>query len=549
MIPTRFKLYWQKYKKDLFLLALVQLMAAAVFAAAMGALAHITNAVFLQAKESPEAAPALLVLLFLLICRELLLYLQKQRQHKASQRLRSDLRQKLHRRGLENPQTASDSTALLTMSCESTEALDDDWQILIPTIISLATTIPFLLLVFAFSDVITAAICLITLPIAPFLLYLLSSLTKERSEKAWQSLRDLTQGFHELLQALPILKIFQQDKAQRATAAKLIQDFSTATLNVLELAFLASFVLELITTLAIALIAVTIGLRLLEGELSFATGFFLLLLLPEFYQPLRQSGTAFHTAMNTNAAAEKISAYLLLDGSAPAKGRHETLRLPPAISIRQLSFTYPQRHTPTLAGLNLELPAGKITVLTGSSGCGKTTLLSLLAGLYEPANGEIYLENQLLHTMAPASRQKLLGYLPQEPHLYQGTLAQNLLLFQEAPPERCHQALRLAQLEDFYRQLPRGLDTFCGDGGQKLSQGQLKRLGLARLILQNNPIMLLDEPTSGLDEATEAKVIHTLDVLAKGRTMIISSHHPAVLQLADNIINLQDYLTEEDVLC
>ena len=277
MIPSRFKLYWQNYKKDLFLLSLGQLMSTALYAAAMGTLAHITNAVFLQEKELNEAAPALLVLLFLLVFRELMLYLQKQRQQNASQHLRCQLRQKLHRQGLENPHTAADSTELLTMTCESTEALDDDWQILIPTIISLLTVIPFLLLVFAFSDVITAAICLITLPIAPFLLYLLSSLTKQRSEAAWQSLRQLTQGFHELLQALPLLKIFQQDKAQRATAAKLIQDFSSTTLKVLELAFLASFVLELITTLVIALIAVTIGLRLLDGELSFATGFFLLL--------------------------------------------------------------------------------------------------------------------------------------------------------------------------------------------------------------------------------------------------------------------------------
>lgn len=524
-------------------------MSTALYAAAMGTLAHITNAVFLQKKELNEAAPALLVLLFLLIFRELLLYLQKQCQHKTSQRLRCRLRQKLHRHGLKNPQTAADSTKLLTLTCESTEALDEDWHVLIPTIISLITTIPFLLLIFSFSDIITAAICFITLPIAPFLLYLLSSLTKKRSEAAWQSLKSLTQGFHELLQALPLLKIFQQDKAQRATAAKLIQDFSFTTLNVLELAFLASFVLELITTLAIALIAVTIGLRLLNGELSFATGFFLLLLLPEFYQPLRQSGTAFHTAMNTNAATEKIDFYLTANSSAPAKGQHKTLRLPPAITIHQLSFTYPQRHTPALTGLNLELPGGKITVLTGSSGCGKTTLLCLLAGLYKPCSGEIYLEDELLHTMTPTSRQKLIGYLPQEPHLYQGTLAQNLLLFQEAPPERCVQALRLAQLEDFFQQLPERLDTFCGDGGQKLSQGQLKRLGLARLILQNNPIMLLDEPTSGLDETTEAKVLHTIDVLAKGRTIIISSHHPAVLQLADNIINLQDYLTEEEPLC
>ena len=429
MIPPRFNLYWQKDKRTILLLSLEQLITTALYTGAMAALSAIVNAVFLADKTIAEAAPVLLVLLLLLIGREITLYLQKKARHKASQNFRQQIRQKLHRQGLQNPLAASDSSELLTLACESAETLDDDWQHLIPTVISLLTAIPFLLAVFAFQDIITAAICLITLPIAPFLLYLLSNLTKIRSEKAWQAMHSLTHGFYELLQVLPLLKIVQQDKQQRFAAQKLIQDFSSTTLNVLEQAFLASFVLELITTLAIALIAVSIGLRLLNGELSFATGFFLLLLLPEFYQPLRQCGTAFHTTMNTNTAAEKIAQVLPEATMTMKHSRHEQLPVPPAINIRRLSFTYPNRHTPTWQNYNLTLPAGKVTVLTGSSGCGKTTLLMLMAGLYPPSDGGIYLEDQLLHTMHPASRQKLIGYLPQDPHLFQGTLQENLLLF------------------------------------------------------------------------------------------------------------------------
>lgn len=549
MIPPRFKLYFQNYKKTLLLLVMAQLAGIALYAAAMKILAVITDNVFLKHHTLKEAAPVLLVLLLLFFLREIILYLQKGWQRKASLHSRQQLRQSLHRHNLAQPKTPADSPKLLTLTCESIDTLDDDWQILIPTLLALVVDIPFLLLVFAYSDFLAAIICLITLPIAPFLLYLLSSLTKKRSENAWRRLSQLTQGFHELICTLPLLKIFRQAEAQRRTASQLIQNFSTATMHVLELAFLASFVLELITTLAIALIAVTIGLRMLNAELTFATGFFLLLLLPEFYRPLRQSGTAFHTAMQTNTAAEKIRQALVNADTASLKERHASLPLPPAITIRQLTFTYPERHTPVLKNINLQLPARQITVLTGSSGCGKTTLLTLLAGLYIPSSGEIYLEDQLLHTMHPASRQKLIGCLPQAPHLYQGTLRENLLLFQDAPDERCIQALRLAQLEDFFHSLPQGLDTFMGDGGQKLSQGQLKRLGLARLILQNNPVLLLDEPTSGLDEAAEQAVIHTLSVLAKGRTMVISSHHRLVLELADKVINLSELTTKEAGLC
>ncbi|SHK42643.1 ATP-binding cassette, subfamily C, CydD/ATP-binding cassette, subfamily C, CydCD [Selenomonas ruminantium] len=545
MIPLRFRLYFQHQKKILLGLWGWQLAAVMLYTAAMNALSWCVDAVFLEQKTLIQAAPVLLVLLFLLIFWEITRYLQKQAQHRASLHIRHKLRQKLHRQLLAAPQTAAHSPRLLTLACENTEAVDDDWQVIIPALISLLTIIPFLLLVFACSDIITAAICLATIPIAPFLLYLLSSLTQNRSTRAWENLAQLTQGFHELLRALPLLKIFQQDKAQRLTAQKLLHDFSTATLKVLELAFLASFVLELITTLAIALIAVTIGLRLLHGELTFQTGFFILLLLPEFYQPLRQSGIAFHAAMNGNTAAARIEQALTAASCPSPQGHHESLRIPPAITIQDLQFTYPQRHTPALNHLSLHFPAGRITLLTGSSGCGKSTLLTLLSGIYPPDSGQILLKDQPLPTMHPDSRAKLIGWLPQEPHLYQGTLAQNLLLFQNAPDERCLQALRLTQLEDFYTSLPDGLDTLLGDGGQKLSQGQLKRLGLARLILQNNPILLLDEPTTGLDEETEQRVIRTISVLAKRRTVIISSHHPALQEIADKIINLNDYLPKE----
>ncbi|MCR5756801.1 MAG: thiol reductant ABC exporter subunit CydD [Selenomonas sp.] len=549
MIPPRIHHYIQNEKKHLSCMLVSQLASICLYAAAMKVIALVTDYVFLKQHTLREAAPALLVLLFLFTLQEIFIYLQKGRQRQGSLHSRQQIRKELHRHYLRQPQTPTDSSQFVTLACSSTEILDDDWQILLPSVICLMVDIPFLLLVFACSDGLTAIICLLTLPIAPFLLYLLSSLTRKRSSEAWHKLAELTHGFHELICTLPLLKIFRQAETQRKAASQLLQKFSSATLNVLELAFLASFVLELITTLAIALIAVTIGLRILNGELPFATGFFILLLLPEFYRPLRQSGTAFHAAMNANTAAQKIQQATTNADTTLSPGHRETLPIPPAITVRNLSFTYPQRHTPVLQNISLQFPARQITVLTGNSGSGKTTLLTIMAGLYPPTAGEVYLENQRLHTMHPASQHKLIGYLPQQPHLFQGTLAENLLLFQEAPPERCLQALRLAQLEDFFQQLPQGLDTPLGDGGKKISQGQLKRLGLARLILQNNPLLLLDEPTSGLDETTERSVLRTLSVLAKGRTMIISSHHPAVLEMADNHFDLLALQEKEGEPC
>ena len=184
MIPARFQLYGQKDKRNLLLLSLGQLVHVALYTGAMGALTYIVNAVFLQEKPIAEAAPVLLVLLFLLICREFILYRQKQQLLNVSQDFRQQVRQKLHRQGLANPLTADNSSELLTLSCETTETLDDDYQVLLPTLISLLTTLPFLLVVFACNDIITTAIALVTLPIAPCLLYLLGRMKKKHTRRS-----------------------------------------------------------------------------------------------------------------------------------------------------------------------------------------------------------------------------------------------------------------------------------------------------------------------------------------------------------------------------
>ncbi len=545
MIPPRFKLYWQKYKTSLLGIALLSLIATGFWVVAAAVTAHVVNAVFLEGRKLMETAPNLLVLFLCLCGWQLTGYLQNRRQDKLAATVTTRIRHKLHTAGLTKTVTASDTT-LLQLTCEAAELLADDFRIIQPLLLGLIISLPFYLLLFAVTDYLSALICLATLPVAPVLLYLLSGITQKRSAAAWENMQELTRGFYELLQALPLLKLFAREQTQRESARQLIENFAAAALHALKLAFLSTFVLELITTLSIALAAVVIGLRLLDGNLSFVTAFFILLLLPEFYRPLRQSGTVFHTLMNVNTAAAKIETYLSnAQNMPPHAGRKEALLVPPAIRVENLTFTYPQRHSPVLQDLSLTFPANKITLLTGSSGCGKSTLLDILACLQTPDTGSIFLNDQNLLTMHPDSQQKLIAYSPQTPHLFQGSLQDNLLLFQQAPAERCLQALRLVQLTDWLNTLPQGLATPLGDGGQPLSQGQLKRLGLARLILQNSPIMLLDEPTSGLDSQLEERILRTISVLAKQRTLVISSHHPACLALADKIIDLSIIPKEE----
>ncbi len=545
MIPSRFIHYWQNNKQDLLQTALLSLMSAGFLAAAAALTAQVINGVLLAELNFPETAPKVLVLFLCLCGWQLSCYAQNHWQDKLAAQTIARVRRQLHRASFTKA-AAPHNTTLLQLSCEAAAVLADDFRIILPLILGLTIHLPFYLLLLAITDYLSALICLITLPVAPILLYLLSSIIQKRSLQAWEKLQSLTQGFYELLQTLPLLKLFAQEQKQEETARQLITSFSSAALQSLKIAFMSTFVLELITTLAIALVAVVIGLRLLDNDIHFVTAFFILLLLPEIYRPLRQSGTVFHTLMNVNTAAHKIDNYLSPTSIAPGTGHQENLQIPPEIHLTQLAFTYPHRHHPVIDNLSLTFPANSITLLTGCSGSGKSTLLSLLACLLPPDSGAIFLNGQNLLTMHPASQQKLIAYMPQEPHLYQANLRDNLLLFQTAPDERCRQALRLSMLTEWFQTLPQGLNTLLGEGGQPLSQGQLKRLGLARVILQNCPIILLDEPTSGLDAHLETQILRTISVLSKQRTVIISSHHAALLKLADNIVNLNAYMPKEE---
>ena len=567
-------------------------------------LAAAINGVFLGDWDLAATAPVLLALFGVLAGQAGLALYQKRLLRQLSLSLRQDIRQQLHHACLE-PQTAiKDSQRLLTLALETTDALDGAVMQVLPNLAQFVCSTPCLLIALWLLDWPTGLLALVTLPIAPLLLWLIGSVTQKRSAAAWQELATLSASFGELLACLPTLKLFGQVARQGERLHALSQRFSTASLAVLQVAFLSTFALELITTLAIALLAVSIGLRLLYGQLDFLTAFTVLLLAPIFYQPLRSAGASFHAAMTARTAWQKLAPCLAAADTPAPHSHHAQLRIPPAIHLQNLRYRYPDttnnaldlttaswspNHTPNspLSTLNttndspnaslspLTIPASQITVVTGPSGCGKSTLCRLLAGLAQPSDGTILFEDQPLVTMDAASRAKILSYVPQEPHLYAATLRENLTLnfgdgdsthfcasqssfksgsmlklltlnsqlSQSVSDEHCLSALNQAALTNWYRFLPQGLDTPLGPGGLTLSQGERHRLGLARALLQARPVVILDEPTAGLDAATEQTILQTLKNFSYHRTLIIISHRPAVLALADNVLTLAPPIT------
>ena len=503
--------------------------------------AAIVNTVFLEHGGLAETASDLLML-FLCIFAMALLRLPKSRiETQLSDDLRLFCRHALHREMLAHGQSGA---GVLTLTLERVDALDPWFRTLLPTMIAGAVIIPLILLVTAIVDPLSALLFLVTLPIAPFLLYLIGKATRRASERQWDEMRALTDGFGDLVRAAATLKIFRRVDAEGHHLAQMSHAFSEASLAVLRLAFVSSFALELITTLSIALIAVSIGLRLMDGGMTFQAAFFVLILAPQFYQPLREGGIAFHAAMDAATAEKALAPYL--DAPPSITGTHDQILSPPSVRTETLTYRYPLTNEAVLTDLTLSFPAGKSTVIAGDSGSGKSTLLLLLAGQLSPSVGRITLADGAgtehsydLARLTEETRTALITYVPQEPHIFGASLAENVTLWtRDAVDAEIMAALEAAALGDFLRALPEGLHTRLGMGGHPLSAGERHRLGLARALFQDRPIVLLDEVTAGLDEETERCVIDALTAFSHHRTMILTAHRPALIAWADQVVTL-----------
>lgn len=526
-------------------LILTELLHALAVLGACGAASLAIDQVFLEKGSLSTTAPVLLVLFVMLGALHFIGLWQSRLQQSLSGAVRKDVREKLHARLLSKEgQTDQRFTReLLPLALESTDALDAWYTRVLPVVLGIAITMPCLLLAAFLVDPMTGLLMLVTVPIAPFLLYLIGRVTREASEAQWRAMNRFSAGLAEILRALPTLKLFARERAERQRVRGLSEDFAGAALRVLQLSFVSAFALELITTLAIAIIAVSIGLRLLYGQLTFTAAFFVLLLTPEFYQPLRLSGTAFHSGMTAHTAESSLlkassvapatRGVSVVGAIAPKGVQVAQASLSPsatrgAIAVHDLSFRYPGSPLPLLSGIQFTVPKSSLTVLAGPSGCGKTTLLRLLAGLLTPESGHI-------------ARATACSYVPQEPHLYNATLFENITLFQQGYDEASvHKALKALCLSEWTEALPQGLTTPLGEGGQSLSQGQRKRLGLARALVQDRPLILLDEPTAALDERTAATIREVLLSLKAGgrHTLFVISHDERLQAAADTVLDL-----------
>ena len=388
-------------------------------------------------------------------------------------------------------------------------------------------------------DLTSALVMLLTLPLVPVFMWLIGRYTAERTHERWQALRLLSTHFLDVVRGLPTLRLLNRSRAQARKIGEVSERYRRATMGTLRVAFLSGSVLELAATLGVALVAVTVGVRLVGGGLGLQAGLTVLILAPELYLPLRQLGAQFHASADGIAVADQILTLLEAPPEVASTGGRAAPS-PAAVTLRfeRVSFAYPARPGLVLDGLELELYPGETVALVGASGAGKSTVASLLLRLAEPTAGRITAGGvDLAHFDAEAWRRRL-AWVPQQPTIFRGTVADNIRLgSSEAMPAR--DAAMLAGADRFIEALPFGYDTLVGDGGRPLSAGERRRIALARAFAREAPLVILDEPTADLDRTSADVVAEAIERLRQGRTVLLIAHRPELARQADRVVVIE----------
>ncbi|HET7759875.1 MAG TPA: thiol reductant ABC exporter subunit CydD [Gaiellaceae bacterium] len=405
----------------------------------------------------------------------------------------------------------------------------------------LAVVVPVAVLVWvAAIDLVSAAVMLVTLPVVPVFMWLIGRYTEERTRDRWHALSTLSGHFLDVVRGLPTLQAFNRGDAQAGVLAGVGERYRQTTMSTLRVGFLSGSVLELAATVGVALVAVTVGVRLDGGSLGLQAGLTVLVLAPELYQPLRQLGAQFHASADGLAVAERMLDLLERPAAVGDGGR----LVPPSardapVRLESVSFAYPSRPQPVLDRFELELLPGETVALVGPSGAGKSTVARLLLRLAEPASGRVSVGGVDLAECRTDLWRRLVAWVPQHPTIFRGTVAENIRLGDERASDRAvRDAAALAGAARFIQALPSGYDTLVGDGGRPLSAGERRRIALARAFLRDAPLVILDEPTADLDRTSADVVAEAVERLRSGRTVLLIAHRPELVAHADRIVLL-----------
>jgi ATP-binding cassette subfamily C protein CydD len=501
-------------------------------------LAHIASRVITDpaARDLGQWVPALSILLAVWAVRAGARWLQARLgQHGASAVIADLSGQVLTAVTARQPrQLAVERDAAAAVVTRGLDALRPYFTAYLPALLLAAILTPVSAAVLGLYDLKSAMIVVITLPLIPIFMVLIGLATGDRSATALAAMATLQARLLDLIAGIPTLRALGRASGPERRISELAAAHRRSAMATLRIAFLSALVLELLATLGVAMVAVSIGLRLVFGEISLTAGLTVLLLAPDVYWPLRRIGVEFHAAQDGRAAADKAFA-LIEDSASPVPGSRTVSARGATIVLDGLSVAGRDGLCPD--DLSAVIRPGQVTVLTGANGSGKSTTLQVIAGITAATNGGVAVAGVEIADLEPTAWWRQVSWLPQRPLLIPGTVADNLALFGDLAD--LESACAASGFDQVLAELPDGISTVIGSGGVGLSLGQRQRLGLARALGSPAPVSLLDEPTAHLDAATEARVLRALvDRAHAGATVVVVGHREQVVGIGDHVIEV-----------
>lgn len=557
-------------RKRLILLAIISLALGTAIIAQSALLAEAVQRIFVKGASLSSVLGLLAILLAVMALRVLMSYGNGKVGLAMAGRAKTNMRAKVLQRltHASMPSTLRGQTGgRVSLALDAVDEADSYFSQYMPRMLE-AAIIPILILVVVFTQHSNSGfIMLCTAPFIPVFMILVGLKTRNKSEEKFAQLAEFSGAFLDSLQGLVTLKIYGRARRQTAEIERSSLNYRDATMGILRIAFTNTFMLESIVMLSIGIVALELAIQLLVFKtLNFQIAFFILLLVPEFYSLLKNTGTAFHSGRTSMGAIRKVEELLMktsselaasdpmeeavrrAEGINPAEHMAQVreqgskldgtqLSTPPSIELDQVQFHYGTGSFRVATG-SVSLGPGEHIAIVGKSGSGKTTLLHLIAGLLKPAAGGILVDGRDLQLYNETEWYKSISYITQHPYIFAGTLADNIAI--GAGPNVSRDEVKAAAitagLASVVEELQHGYDTYVGEGGRGLSGGEKQRLALARAFLKQPAVILFDEPTVGLDLHTERILQESIAALSRTATTITVAHRLYTIQHADKIL-------------
>ncbi|MBS4198388.1 thiol reductant ABC exporter subunit CydD [Bacillus sp. FJAT-49732] len=432
---------------------------------------------------------------------------------------------------------------LITLCLEGIPNFRTYLKLFIPRFVA-TICIPIMLLIYVLKvDIASGIILAVVMPIMIIFLILLGLTAKKQIEAQLDTYQLLSRHFVDSLRGLVTLKYLGKSKSHQEAIKSVSNKYRIATNRTLRVAFLSTFSLDFFSSLSVAVVAVELGLRLINGGIGLESALTILILAPEYFLPVRELGNDYHATMDGKEAGEKIHSLLKKEGPS---NQYQNVTIKKwdensTLSIRNLTKSSEEENRVILNNINFEISGFAKVGIVGTSGAGKSTLIDILSGFTQPSIGNIHVNGTTLHHFSNSEWQEQVTYIPQHPYIFSGTLAENIGLYAKNPSqEEIERAVQMAGISELVKSLPKGLEEKVGQGGRILSGGEEQRVALARALLEKRPIMLFDEPTAHLDIETEHEIKNIILPMLDNKLVFFATHRLHWMKNMDIILILEN---------